>query len=130
MLCMGCGALLNKSQIINGNGKCPFCKSENINAEIYNYQFTIGDYSEIRKISNDAQFILQMIKLKNENPVEYQLKLKQFDKAVSIPKCPTCQSTNIQKISTVSKVTNTALFGLYGNKRKKQFHCNSCGYEW
>lgn len=46
------------------------------------------------------------------------------------PKCPTCQSTNIKKISATSKATNAALFGLFGNKRKKQFHCNNCGYEW
>lgn len=48
----------------------------------------------------------------------------------NIPKCPTCQSTNIKKISTTSKATNAALFGLFSNKRKKQFHCNNCGYEW
>lgn len=130
MLCMNCGQLLNESQIKNGNGKCPFCQSNDLSNEIYNYKFTLNDYFQIYKISNDAQFILQMIKMKNENPTEYQLKLKQFDKAVSAPKCPTCQSTNIQKISATSKVTNAALFGLFGNKRNKQFHCNSCGYEW
>lgn len=48
----------------------------------------------------------------------------------NIPKCPTCQSTNIKKISATSKATNAVLFGLFGNKRNKQFHCNSCGYEW
>lgn len=48
----------------------------------------------------------------------------------NIPKCPTCQSTNIKKISATSKATNAMLFGLFGNKRKKQFHCNNCGYEW
>lgn len=47
-----------------------------------------------------------------------------------IPKCPTCQSTDIRKISTTSKVVNTALWGLFGTKRHKTFHCNSCSYEW
>ncbi len=47
-----------------------------------------------------------------------------------VPKCPTCQSANIKKISVTSKVTNTALFGLLGTKRYKTFHCNNCGYEW
>lgn len=128
---MGCGALLNESQIKNGNGKCPFCGSENLNSEIYDYTFTFGDYFEIYNISHDPQFILQMVKLKNENPIEYQLKLKQFkQQSDNCPKCPTCQSTDIKKISTVSKTTNAVLFGLFGNKRNKQFHCNSCGYEW
>lgn len=46
------------------------------------------------------------------------------------PKCPTCQSQNIKKISASSKVVNTAVFGLFGTKRHKTFHCNNCGYEW
>ena len=46
------------------------------------------------------------------------------------PKCPTCQSTRIHKISASSKVINTALFGLFGSKRHKTFHCDNCGYEW
>lgn len=48
----------------------------------------------------------------------------------NIPKCPTCNSTDIKKISTTAKVTNIAIFGLLGNKRKKTFHCNNCKYEW
>jgi len=46
------------------------------------------------------------------------------------PHCPTCNSTNIKKISTTSKVVNTAMFGIFGQKRKHQMHCNNCGYEW
>ena len=45
-------------------------------------------------------------------------------------KCPTCGSSHVEKITTGQKVTNIALFGLFGNKRTKQFHCNNCGYEW
>lgn len=48
----------------------------------------------------------------------------------NVPKCPTCQSTNLRKISATSKVTNTVLFGIFGTRRNKTFHCNSCGYEW
>lgn len=46
------------------------------------------------------------------------------------PKCPTCNSTNLKKISVVSKAVNTAAFGIFGTKRHKTFHCNNCGYEW
>lgn len=42
-----------------------------------------------------------------------------------IPHCPTCGSPDIVRISTVSKTTNTILFGLLGNKRKKTFYCNN-----
>lgn len=46
------------------------------------------------------------------------------------PKCPTCSSMNIKKISTTAKAVNTVAFGLLGTKRYKTFHCNDCGYEW
>ena len=46
------------------------------------------------------------------------------------PKCPTCQSANIKRISSTSKAVNTATFGLLGTKRFKTFHCNNCKYEW
>jgi hypothetical protein len=46
------------------------------------------------------------------------------------PKCITCGSTNIKKISTSAKAINTLAFGLLGTKRNKTFHCNNCGYEW
>lgn len=47
-----------------------------------------------------------------------------------LPTCPTCGSTNIRKISTTSKAVSAGLFGIFSPKIRKQFHCNSCKYEW
>jgi len=47
-----------------------------------------------------------------------------------IPKCPTCGSANLKKISAGAKAMNTLAFGVLGTKRNKTFHCNNCGYEW
>lgn len=44
--------------------------------------------------------------------------------------CPYCNSVNTSKISTTSKVVNTALFGILGTKRHKQWHCNQCGSDF
>nr|DAT54479.1 MAG TPA: RNA polymerase I [Caudoviricetes sp.] len=44
--------------------------------------------------------------------------------------CPTCGSTNTKKISGLSKAASVGLFGIFSQKVKHQFHCNSCGYEW
>ena len=52
------------------------------------------------------------------------------EREANLPKCPTCSSTNLKKISTTAKVANTALWGIFGTKRHKTYHCNSCGYEW
>lgn len=40
--------------------------------------------------------------------------------------CPYCKSTDTQKISGLSKVGSVALFGIFSQKVKKQWHCNNC----
>ena len=44
--------------------------------------------------------------------------------------CPYCKSTNTTKITATAKMVNTALFGLFGTKRNKQWHCNKCGSDF
>lgn len=46
------------------------------------------------------------------------------------PKCPTCGSTNIQKISGASKAIGFVAFGLLNKNARSQFKCNNCGYKW
>ena len=40
--------------------------------------------------------------------------------------CPYCNSTNCKKISGVSKATSVAMFGIFSQKVKKQWHSNNC----
>ena len=75
--------------------------------------------------------MMHMSKLQSTKNVSYETEIKpQIHEEHNIPKCPTCGSSNIEIISMTSKITNTMLFGIFGNKRKKQFHCNNCKYEW
>lgn len=46
------------------------------------------------------------------------------------PKCPTCGSTRVKKISTTSKVAGAAMFGLLSKTARSQFKCEQCGYKW
>lgn len=48
----------------------------------------------------------------------------------NIPKCPTCNSHNVKKITNTSKVVYGALFGLFSKTARSQFKCNNCGYMW
>lgn len=48
---------------------------------------------------------------------------------VNLPKCPTCSSTNIKKITVTSKVASVAMWGVLSRKVHKQWHCNICGSE-
>lgn len=47
-----------------------------------------------------------------------------------VPKCPTCGSPDIEKISGTSKAVSFALFGVFSSKVRHQFKCKNCGYEW
>ena len=49
---------------------------------------------------------------------------------VNTPKCPTCNSTDIKKISAMSKVAGATMFGLFSKTARSQFCCNNCGYKW
>lgn len=44
--------------------------------------------------------------------------------------CPYCHATNVRKISTTAKAVNAAIFGLLGNKRRYQWHCDKCGSDF
>lgn len=46
------------------------------------------------------------------------------------PKCPTCQSTNIRRISMIESGASIFAFGILSKKINKTFKCNSCGYTW
>lgn len=46
------------------------------------------------------------------------------------PKCPTCRSANIHKISTGERMVSVGVLGLFSKKINKSFKCNVCGYTW
>ena len=46
------------------------------------------------------------------------------------PRCPYCRSTDLHRITSFEKAANIALFGVFGNKRKYQWHCNSCNTDF
>lgn len=101
---------------------------------------TENDFDLIWDVSDsDRQFLEAMIELKKNDPIEYQLKISQFkanlkqqessnvEEEDNTPHCPYCNSTNIKKITTGSKVAHTALFGIFSiSRNSKQWHCNNC----
>lgn len=44
--------------------------------------------------------------------------------------CPYCKSTNIKKISAVSRGLSFSIFGFGSKKVGKQWHCNKCGSDF
>lgn len=129
--CDICGTTVDDDSI----EKCPVCFSD---------KWSVNElYSDLKQISSDESFIQAMIKLHDEDPIEYQLKIQQFktqlqqqkqqesnNKVSTTPKCPTCNSTNIEKISLTKKAVGGALFGLFSSNVRKTMHCKNCEYKW
>lgn len=117
--------------------KCPYCHSE--------------DYVRISFISNDEghKQYRKSLRLLKRNP-EFDHKLyrkriadekKQRQQRIENtrtilvssqpkPKCPTCGSTNVEKISTLNRAVSIGVAGLASDKIGKQFCCKNCGYKW
>ena len=55
---------------------------------------------------------------------------KQQAQRANVPKCPTCGSTNVERISTAQKAFGFALVGLFSSNLGKTMHCRNCGYKW
>lgn len=80
--------------------------------------------------------------LANTNPEAYHQKLKDEAKAAharaeaerlkqkNAPKCPMCNSTNIERITTMDRSVSIAMVGLASGKIGKQYKCKNCKHMW
>lgn len=77
-----------------------------------------------RKMEQKRQRLIDA--LDNENQGQFKHMLHN----ASVPKCPTCGSTNVAKIGTGERVASVAGVGILSNKINKTFKCKNCGYMW
>ena len=133
MECTSCHITLDKEELINKfNNVCPMCHEKNSYIEEY--------IMDIKRISNDSDFIQAMTKLHDEDPIEYQLKMSQFkanlkqqesqqkEQEESVQNqihCPKCNSTSIQTINRGYSFWT----GFLGSGSPRNV-CQKCGYKW
>lgn len=122
---------------IDEKGYCPFCRGEMIDTNIEFLDF-------IKKSKKDPDFENNLIETmvkplgkfdpskqkKSNKSIELRRASSSSIKPTNIPKCPTCQSTNIRKIGGIERGTSIAVFGLFSKKINKTFKCNNCDYTW
>lgn len=48
----------------------------------------------------------------------------------NIPKCPTCGSLNVERISMGSKIVGGAMFGVFSSSIRNSYKCKNCNYKW
>ena len=96
---------------------------------------TYSEFQNVYYCGNCNYKLLKQENIKNiNNPNlskrEYKIVGTVADPTKPQPKCPTCQSTDVEKISLTSKVVGGALFGLFSSNVRKTMHCKNCGYKW
>lgn len=110
--------------------KCDTC-----NTEYETINMSTDDFLTIRDASNcNRDLLFAMIKLHDEDPIEYELKMAQFREIAerkqpntsNKPHCPYCNSTNLTKVSGTSRFASTLMFGIGSKKIGKQWKCNNC----
>lgn len=119
---------------------CPVCKSTNTLID--------EDMDILQQLRCSQNLIDAMIKLRDNDIIEYELKMSQFrtqyeqqqslkqaqgkqsDESDNRPKCPTCGSTNIEKISVGKKLSGGFLFGIFSSDVRNTMHCRDCGAKW
>lgn len=105
-----------------GFDKCPFCQIEmkfsvrGTFDDIFNYGETHPELKQAPEFSEEAYQ-----KRINYVPYEYS--------SSHSAKCPTCQSTNLSKITATKRAVKTGLFGIFGaiDDAGKTYKCNNCG---
>ncbi len=94
-----------------------------VNSDVFNkeiYQELIDEEQE------QFKGLVEAYEDQQEKIRQYQERLKNQN----IPKCPTCGSTNIEKISAGKKLTGGLLFGIFSSNVRNTFCCRNCGYKW
>lgn len=116
----GCPISVIKNKIIEkeheennpiSNERCPICKA--------GLPHIITD--NIKEVCSVCGYVF------NEN---YVKKHKDLLPEKNLPTCPTCGSTNIEKISAAKKVGGSLLFGIFSSDIRNSMHCKDCGYKW
>ena len=144
--CPVCGFVIWDSALVGLKKKCVSCGSD--------LQGTGKDHDTFWKRSDDKQERRRLLKRLDEtvreeyvygNPLFDKEKYEAREQADreriarnkaglnpldNLPRCPTCGSTNLTRLSGVGLITMFGAFGVTDGNAGKTFRCNNCGYRW
>lgn len=106
---------LGKNNLKTLNYTCPNCGNNK-------YLSVDKPNGEIAIICNNCGYVKDLI---NDNQ---QIQRQQF--LQNQPKCPTCGSTNIEKLSFTKKAISIGGLGILSNKIGKTYQCKNCKATW
>ena len=134
--CPKCGSI--KMLNFDWEKDCKYCGYQLQDTEYY---FTESvDHGnlkpEIRKaifekyIKNSPTYSEEAVKDREEKESWERISLPSSYTPKNTPKCPTCGSANIEKISAGKKAIGFVAVGVFSSNLGKTMHCKNCGYKW
>ena len=131
--------------------QCDNCKIELLDKDDFNT--TLGEYYQMnhsQRVANrynpqyeiickyqfpeiyeyNEQKSQQEYKALQRKAQQKMIEKEQIEKQQNTPNCPTCGSTNIEKISTTKKAIGFVAVGVFSSNFGKTMHCKQCGYKW
>ena len=136
--CPKCGAI----KILNFEWEkdCEYCGYKLQDTEYYFIESVDhGNLKpEIRKaifekyIKNSPLYSEEYAKQREEKQTRESMNLPSSYKAQqqNIPKCPTCGSTNIKRITTANRAVSVLTLGILSGKIGKNYECLDCKAKW
>lgn len=110
--------------------KCPKCNAKYRDTDFYCLK---DNYRLIQCIESELTEQEKMQDKRDNDRFKNPNKYGNFSSTpnTNTPHCPTCQSTNIKKISTTNKVGSAVAFGVFSvGHISKTFKCNNCGMKF
>lgn len=86
----------------------------------------LGDATEIVKQIISSQSIPKALRVKAKSVLSQY----NYTPEDNRPRCPHCNSTNIQSIGTGERIGSIMMFGMFSKKMNKSFKCLDCKYTW
>ncbi len=132
----GCPNVAKNHCIINGTDvDCSFIFDKSIDQEIkvlIMVENTNLDFDVINKIIVEwaTKGVIPPIFNGKESTWEEDMRKLSHSQADNTPKCPTCGSSEIQKIGGLERAASVGFWGLFSNKINKTYKCKNCGHTW
>lgn len=99
--------------------------------EMYTFEHKEGNRTQHCPMCGEAMELWAIEKINDQTGLVDKRITPRSNVEQNLPRCPTCHSTKIHKISKLSKAGDAIFWGVFAiGKVNKQWHCDNCGSEW
>ena len=99
---------------------------------IYIFVIHIPEWSKYKFAQKDFGAYQRLVILKQDERIARQNAYVEAEiiRQMNAPKCPSCGSTQIEKITTMDRAISISMVGVASGKIGKQYKCRNCKHMW